>query len=59
MHATVERIYRAINHNDLDQLDDLFADGYIDHSEGYTGVEPLKQQMRAFRAAFPGPAHHC
>jgi hypothetical protein len=24
-----ERIYRAINHNDLDQLDDLFADGSI------------------------------
>ena len=29
------------------------APGYIEHSEGWQGVEPFKQQITAFRAAFP------
>jgi len=29
------------------------ADDYVEHSEGYQGVEPFQQQIAAFRAGFP------
>ena len=29
------------------------APGYIEHSEGFQGVEPFRQQIITFRAAFP------
>lgn len=53
MRDQIERIYQAINSEDLDALDGLFSDDYLDHAEGHRGVEPFKQQMRMFRAAFP------
>jgi len=53
MRDQIERIYQAINSQDLDALDGLFSDDYLDHAEGHRGVEPFKQQMRMFRAAFP------
>jgi predicted ester cyclase len=34
-------------------LEKFVAPGYVEHSEGYQGVEPFKQQVAAFRAAFP------
>ncbi len=46
-------IYEAINTGDLDLLDKLVAPDYTEHSEGFQGVEPFRQQVTAFRAAFP------
>jgi predicted ester cyclase len=46
-------IYEAVNTGDLALLDKFVAPGYVEHSEGFQGVEPFKQQITAFRAAFP------
>ncbi|HTZ25935.1 MAG TPA: ester cyclase [Streptosporangiaceae bacterium] len=46
-------IYEAINTGNLTLLDKFVAPGYIEHSEGFQGVEPFKQQISAFRTAFP------
>ena len=46
-------IYQAINTGNLAMLDELVAPDYTEHSEGFQGVEPFKQQLAAFRAAFP------
>jgi predicted ester cyclase len=46
-------IYEAVNTGDLALLDKLVAPDYIEHSEGFQGVEPFKQQITTFRAAFP------
>jgi predicted ester cyclase len=46
-------IYQAINTGNLDLLDKFVAPGYVEHSEGLQGVEPFKQQITAFRTAFP------
>ena len=46
-------IYEAVNTGNLALLDKFMAPGYIEHSEGFRGVEPFKQQISTFRAAFP------
>jgi predicted ester cyclase len=46
-------IYEAINTGNLALLEKFVAPGYIEHSEGFQGVEPFRQQITAFRAAFP------
>jgi len=46
-------IYEAINTGNLALLDKYVAAGYTEHSEGFQGVEPFRQQITAFRAAFP------
>jgi len=46
-------IYEAINTGNLALLNTFVAPGYIEHSEGFQGVEPFRQQVAAFRAAFP------
>jgi steroid delta-isomerase-like uncharacterized protein len=46
-------IYEAVNTGDLALLDKFVAPGYTEHSEGFQGVEPFRQQVAAFRAAFP------
>jgi len=46
-------IYEAINTGNLALLDQFVATDYAEHSEGFEGVEPFKQQITAFRAAFP------
>jgi steroid delta-isomerase-like uncharacterized protein len=46
-------IYEAVNTGNLALLDKFVAPGYTEHSEGFQGVEPFKQQITAFRAAFP------
>jgi steroid delta-isomerase-like uncharacterized protein len=46
-------IYEAINTGDLALLDKFVAPDYIEHSEGFQGVEPFRQQITAFRGAFP------
>jgi steroid delta-isomerase-like uncharacterized protein len=46
-------IYEAINTGNLALLDRFIAPGYVEHSEGFQGVEPFRQQVAAFRAAFP------
>jgi len=45
-------IYEAVNTGNLALLDKYVAPGYAEHSEGFQGVEPFKQQITAFRAAF-------
>jgi len=49
----VHGIYRAINTGDLALLEKFVAPGYTEHSEGFQGVEPFRQQVAAFRTAFP------
>ena len=46
-------IYQAVNTGDLILLDKFVAPGYTEHSERFQGVEPFRQQITAFRAAFP------
>lgn len=46
-------IYEAVNTGNLALLDKYVAPGYVEHSEGFQGVEPFRQQISAFRAAFP------
>jgi len=46
-------IYEAINTGDLALLDKAVAPDYVEHSEGFQGIEPFRQQVTAFRAAFP------
>ena len=46
-------IYEAINTGNLALLDKLVAPDYTEHGEGFQGVEPFRQQITAFRAAFP------
>jgi len=46
-------IYEAINTGNVSLLEKFVAPDYIEHSEGYRGVEPFQQQVTAFRAAFP------
>jgi steroid delta-isomerase-like uncharacterized protein len=49
----LDGIYEAINTGDAALLDRVVAADYIEHSEGFQGVEPFKQQITAFRTAFP------
>jgi predicted ester cyclase len=49
----IAAVYRAINDRDLDRLDDLFAESYVDHQENQLGVQALKDQLGSFYAAFP------
>jgi len=46
-------IYDAVNSGNLALLEKFVAPGYAEHSEGFRGVEPFRQQVAAFRAAFP------
>jgi predicted ester cyclase len=46
-------IYRAINTGELALLTTYVADDYVEHTDGYQGVEPFQQQIAAFRAGFP------
>ena len=50
---TLHGIYEAINTGNLDLLDTYVAPDYVEHTDGYQGVEPFKQQISVFRAAFP------
>ena len=49
----LDGIYEAINTGNLALLDKHVAPDYVEHSEGFQGVEPFKQQIAAFRAGFP------
>jgi steroid delta-isomerase-like uncharacterized protein len=49
----LQGIYEAINTGNLALLDKFVAPDYVEHSEGFQGVEPFRQQLTAFRAAFP------
>jgi len=46
-------IYEAINTGNLALLEKFVAADYTEHSEGFQGVEPFRQQVAAFRAGFP------
>jgi hypothetical protein len=47
----LQGIYEAINTGNLDLLDKYVAADYVEHSDGFQGVEPFKQQIAGFRAA--------
>jgi steroid delta-isomerase-like uncharacterized protein len=49
----VHGIYEAINTGNLALLEKYVAPDYIEHTDGYQGVEPFAQQIAAFRAGFP------
>ena len=49
----LDGIYEAVNTGNLALLDKHVAPDYIEHAEGFQGVEPFKQQITAFRTAFP------
>jgi len=46
-------IYEAINTGNVGLLEKFVAPDYIEHSEGFQGVEAFAQQITAFRGAFP------
>ncbi len=46
-------IYQAINTGNLALLEKYVAPGYVEHSDGFQGVQPFQRQVAAFRAAFP------
>jgi steroid delta-isomerase-like uncharacterized protein len=46
-------IYEAINTGNVGLLEKFVAPDYVEHSEGFQGVEAFRQQITAFRAAFP------
>jgi C-1 hydroxylase len=46
-------IYGAINSGDLALLEKYVGEDYVEHTDGYRGVEPFQQQIAAFRAGFP------
>ena len=49
----VHGIYEAINTGNLALLEKYVAPDYVEHTDGYQGVEPFAQQIAAFRAGFP------
>jgi steroid delta-isomerase-like uncharacterized protein len=53
VNEVLDGIYEAVNTGNLSLLDKFVAPDYIEHSEGFQGVEPFRQQVSAFRAAFP------
>jgi steroid delta-isomerase-like uncharacterized protein len=46
-------IYEAINTGNLALLEKFVAPDYIEHTDGFQGVDPFAQQVAAFRAGFP------
>jgi steroid delta-isomerase-like uncharacterized protein len=49
----LQGIYEAINTGNLALLEKYVAPDYIEHTDGFQGVEPFAQQIAAFRAGFP------
>ncbi len=49
----LQGIYEAINTGNLALLEKYVAPDYIEHTDGFQGVEPFAQQVAAFRAGFP------
>jgi len=49
----VHGIYEAINTGNLALLEKYVAPDYVEHTDGFQGVEPFAQQVAAFRAGFP------
>ena len=56
--ALVRRFYAAIDAGDVDAMDDLVAEDYLDHNPPFPGLpagrEGLKQAFRIFWTATPG-----
>ena len=53
LEGVLHGIYEAVNTGNLALLEKFVAPDYVEHSEGFRGVEPFRQQITAFRAAFP------
>jgi len=49
----VHGIYEAINTGNLALLEKYVAPDYIEHTDGFQGIEPFAQQIAAFRTGFP------
>src|ERR1700761_1301112 len=57
--ALIRRFYKEINDGNLDAMDELVAENYLDHSpQPFSGIgssrEGLKQAFRMFWEATPG-----
>ena len=52
----LQGIYEAINTGNLALLEKYVAPDYIEHTDGFQGVEPFAQQVAAFRSRVPRPA---
>jgi steroid delta-isomerase-like uncharacterized protein len=59
--ALIRRWFAAIDAHDLDAIDELVADDYVDHSPALPGQPPgregVRQTNRALVAAFPDAVH--
>ncbi|HYB86200.1 MAG TPA: ester cyclase [Streptosporangiaceae bacterium] len=53
MEEVLQGIYEAINTGNLALLEKFVAPDYVEHTDGFQGVEPFAQQVAAFRAGFP------
>lgn len=51
--AIVRRFIEAYNKKNLDLLDDLFAQDYVDHILKIQNLESLKQNFNDFFKGFP------
>jgi steroid delta-isomerase-like uncharacterized protein len=49
----LQGIYEAVNTGNLALLEKYVAPDYVEHTDGFQGVEPFAQQVAAFRAGFP------
>jgi len=49
--AAVQRFYHAVSAGDLDVIDEVLTDDFIEHEE-FPGIEPNKQGVKQFFALF-------
>jgi steroid delta-isomerase-like uncharacterized protein len=59
--ALVRRYFQEMDRGNLDVVDELIAEAYIDHNPALPGVGPgregTRQYMRMLKAAFPDATH--
>ena len=51
--AVVRRLFEVFDLQNLDLLDELVAQDYIDHPRQFQGLENYKQHLRQFYTSFP------
>jgi steroid delta-isomerase-like uncharacterized protein len=56
--ATVRRFYEIYNSGELDRLDEIMSDGYVNNDPQSpdpraSGLEAVKTELASYRAAFP------
>jgi len=51
--AIIRRFYESVNKHNPDLIDELVAQGYIDHPRQFQGLENYKQHLRRYYTSFP------